>query len=55
MTFSKSLMLSAFVALLGSSATMAQTAPTTNPDISHKKGASGLRISESRCAAATLR
>ncbi len=31
MTFSKSLMLSAFVAVLGSSATMAQTAPTTKP------------------------
>jgi hypothetical protein len=31
MTFSKTLMLSAFVVLLGSSATIAQTAPTTKP------------------------
>jgi hypothetical protein len=31
MRFSKTLMLSAFVVLLGSSATIAQTAPTTKP------------------------
>jgi psiF repeat len=31
MTFSKTLMLSAFLILLGSSATIAQTAPSTKP------------------------